>query len=54
MYFIQTCCRILKADKKEKIDNIRKKALDDGKGKVQATMGAIRRLLDELGKEAVS
>jgi hypothetical protein len=50
--FVQTCCRILGIDSKEKIDSICKRALADGKGNVRKTMSAITNLLDELGWEA--
>jgi hypothetical protein len=34
MHFVRTCCRILKIDKKEKINSIGEKAVEDGRGKV--------------------
>ncbi len=54
MHFARTCCRILKINEKERINSIGVKALKDGRGKVQATMSAIRRNLDTLSKEAES
>jgi hypothetical protein len=49
--FMQTCCRILGINSKEKIDGISKRALADGKGNVRKTMSVITKLLNELGWE---
>jgi hypothetical protein len=43
---VQTCCRILGIDSKEKIDNIGKRAMTIGRGNVQKTMSAFTKLLD--------
>jgi hypothetical protein len=47
--FVQTCCRILFINSEEKIDEIGRRALEDGKGKVRKVMSAIMMLLVELG-----
>jgi hypothetical protein len=50
--FVQTCCRILGIDSKEKIDSIGKRAIEGGKGNMWKTMKVIPQLLDELRREA--
>jgi hypothetical protein len=52
MHFIQTCCQILKSNEKGRIRLIGISTLWDGKGKVQATISAIRKHLEAHGNEA--
>jgi hypothetical protein len=46
---VQTCCRILGISSEEKINEIGRRAMEDGKGKVRRFMNAITVQQDKLG-----
>lgn len=52
VHFIQTCCRIMKTSKSEKVKSVAMTAVSEGDGNPGLTIAAIKRLLEAIGSEA--